>query len=203
MYHFNNKMINIFYFFPVECEKLETDVAGVCPVGFPDECHEFCYKITHTTAENTDCGRATWDEAQKNCAKIGGRVLSIRNEKDQRCLEKYIEKSTSGMWIGLYEEFDALTNTGKWRWLDDGTQYQGSYQNWDQGRAILLRLKIKLITHICFYYFLSIIIKTFFTTWKKGYFYGTKQKHESKYVSYFWLQVNPTSRRPVTRVNLA
>ena len=118
----------------VECEKFEPDIVGVCPQGYPDECHEFCYKVSHITPDSEgECGKATWDEARQICEKLGGGVVSIRNEREQKCLEKYIAKSISGMWIGLYEEVDQLTNIGQWKWLDELVQYQGSYQNWGPG----------------------------------------------------------------------
>ncbi|OQV23363.1 Macrophage mannose receptor 1 [Hypsibius exemplaris] len=118
----------------VECEKLIANVTGTCPVRFPDEGNDFCYYVAHTTATVFgECFKATWSEAKDACAEMGGSVLTIRSEADQQLLEKYIERSTSALWLGLYEEVDPLTSIGTWRWIDDNATYQGNYQNWEQG----------------------------------------------------------------------
>ncbi|OQV23367.1 Macrophage mannose receptor 1 [Hypsibius exemplaris] len=123
----------------VECEKLAPTNSGTCPAGFPDEGNDFCYRIVHTAATaSAECAKVTWSEAKDICARAGGSVLTIRTEADQKIIEKYLEKSTSALWLGLYEEVDQLTNIGTWKWLDDNATYQGSYQNWDDGEPNVL-----------------------------------------------------------------
>ncbi|OWA52739.1 Macrophage mannose receptor 1 [Hypsibius exemplaris] len=123
----------------VECEKHEPTNTGVCPAGFPDEGNDFCYRVVHTAATaSAECTKVTWTEAKAICARAGGSVLTIRTEADQRLIEKYLERTASSLWLGLYEEVDPLTNIGTWKWLDNNATYQGSFQNWEDGEPNVL-----------------------------------------------------------------
>ncbi|OQV23365.1 putative Macrophage mannose receptor 1 [Hypsibius exemplaris] len=123
----------------VPCEKSAPTNSGVCPVGFPDKGIDFCYRIVHTAATaSAECAKVTWSEAKDICARAGGSVLTIRTAEDQKIIEQYLERSTSALWLGLYEEVDPLTNRGTWKWLDDTVSYQGSYQNWEEGEPNVL-----------------------------------------------------------------
>ena len=121
--------------FTVECEKLVTTNNGTCPEGFDEECHDYCYKMTHTSASVGSGAVATWVNAQRACTALGARIVTIRGEEEQKCIGNYIASAKSAMWIGLYDVSNQL-NTATWQWVDP--DYQGTYTNWAPGRNVLL-----------------------------------------------------------------
>ncbi|XP_055345941.1 macrophage mannose receptor 1-like [Paramacrobiotus metropolitanus] len=112
-----------------------TDNNMYCPVDFPTECNTMCYRVqTKSHQNNQSIHVDTFQRAKQQCEKLGGRLASIRNEEEQKCLEKYIHHSTDGMWIGLYE---ALDPSGEyvWKWEDEGAGFGfSSYTNWGNGK---------------------------------------------------------------------
>ncbi|XP_055348421.1 macrophage mannose receptor 1-like isoform X1 [Paramacrobiotus metropolitanus] len=112
-----------------------TDSNMYCPVDFPTECSTMCYRVqTRSHQNNQSVHLDTFERAKQQCERMGGRLASIRNEEEQKCLEKYIHHSTEGMWIGLYE---ALDPSGQyvWKWEDEGAGFGfSSYTNWESGK---------------------------------------------------------------------
>ena len=126
--------------FAEECEKLEPEVQGLCPEGFLDECNTHCYKMSLPTSDAATwpVTKKSWDAAKQECQKYNSSLLSIRTEKDQRCIEKYLERAASPVWLGLYEEVNPITNAPTWTWMDDSIEYgEGSYKNWNTGDLLI------------------------------------------------------------------
>ncbi|XP_055346481.1 macrophage mannose receptor 1-like [Paramacrobiotus metropolitanus] len=110
----------------------------VCPQEFPHECADHCYRvstITHHTNQTDDSWRVTFDEARANCRALGGDLVSIRNEAQQKCVRPYAQYSEVGLWIGLrnfYEGPEPLED--KWTWVDnDNNTEPALYTNWNFG----------------------------------------------------------------------
>ena len=124
-------MIFIVMSFVVECSKVITANTGKCPEGFDDECHDFCYKMTHSSSSVVNGKLETWDNAKRACIALNASVVSIRNEEAQTCLVRYTEAAQNNMWIGLYDD-STTSSTGNWKWLDQDVTY-GNYRNWAAG----------------------------------------------------------------------
>ncbi|OQV23366.1 putative Macrophage mannose receptor 1 [Hypsibius exemplaris] len=123
-----------------ECDKTEpSDVQGVCPMGFPKDCGDFCYRLGgHVTSSQSQIdAQATWEEAKTACANMGSSLVTIRNEKDQRCVEKLLTESDWHLWIGLYYQDNLVTPptppSGRWKWLDPLYEFQQTFVNWQAG----------------------------------------------------------------------
>lgn len=67
-------------------------------------------------------GRMSWEQAKKECRKVGGHLVSINGEIENRVVTGLIGDRNA--WIGL-------ERTSKWRWVDGGTADE--YSNWSAG----------------------------------------------------------------------
>lgn len=64
----------------------------------------------------------SWDNAKKECEKIGGHLVTINSKEEQEFLVDMVKSSTKkNMWIGAYP------SNGNYRWI---TGEQFSYTNW-------------------------------------------------------------------------
>ena len=75
---------------------------------------------------------------------MGASLVTVRNERDQRCLEKYVGgKADASLWLGLYYS----SNSGSWRWLDESVAYQANYKNWAPGETIFISPRQYFLTY--------------------------------------------------------
>ncbi|OQV11956.1 C-type mannose receptor 2 [Hypsibius exemplaris] len=124
-----------------ECSKLITTNDGTCPSGFEDECHDYCYHITHSSSSGQGKGEeAMFEVAKTKCSEMGGSLVSIRSEEDQKCIAKYVESMEGTLWLGLYETTGNTNGTVNWKWLDDDFVDEGNYRNWGKGEPSHLYL---------------------------------------------------------------
>ncbi|KAF6023191.1 hypothetical protein EB796_018500 [Bugula neritina] len=129
------------------CEKLGT-VRKTTPPSRPlvPECVDgFCYELNEE--------HRVWSEAQDDCRRKGGNLVSIASSYEQTTVQKYVPHRLAGLslWIGGSDK----TSSSAWAWLD-GTPF--SYMNWDGltrhstklNRCMAMRLESKTwITDEC------------------------------------------------------
>ena len=70
----------------------------------------------------------SWDEAKEECERLGGHLITITSEEEQRYIETYIrelvgETEPRKIWIGCTDE----GHEGDWRWCT-GEPFE--YNNW-------------------------------------------------------------------------
>ncbi|OQV11953.1 Macrophage mannose receptor 1 [Hypsibius exemplaris] len=114
----------------VECSKLISTNNGTCPDGFDDPCHDYCYKISHSSSGSPGGSPVNLTTARTTCSNLGGSLVAIRNEDDQKCIGKYIESATVNLWLGLYEKTGNVNGNLLWAW-PDGTI--ANYDHWNAG----------------------------------------------------------------------
>ncbi|OQV11954.1 hypothetical protein BV898_13749 [Hypsibius exemplaris] len=52
----------------------------------------YCYHITHSSSSGQGKGEeAMFEVAKTKCSEMGGSLVSIRSEEDQKCIAKYVE----------------------------------------------------------------------------------------------------------------
>ncbi|XP_052404337.1 macrophage mannose receptor 1b isoform X2 [Carassius gibelio] len=133
---------------------------GDSPVGwipFKDSCYAF---VT---------GMNSWNRASRMCMAWGATLVSIRDEVEQRFIEKNLMllKNPNHFWIGLF-----LSQKGNWLWLDntvvdytnweDTNYYEDDYRRypWDTECASISTTSDKWKKQNCDYTMLPFICKT-------------------------------------------
>lgn len=68
----------------------------------------------------------TWTEARKSCEAVGGHLITISDEEEERYAEQLAKQCTEkeNFWLGGYYN----RSSGSWEWVD-GTPFD--YTNWD------------------------------------------------------------------------
>lgn len=69
--------------------------------------------------------KLTFSEAKKKCQSLGGHLVTINSEKEQRFLSTKINVYNERVWIGGYRD-----NKDNWYWI---TGEAWKYKNWDDG----------------------------------------------------------------------
>ncbi|XP_071369676.1 C-type lectin domain family 4 member E-like [Centroberyx affinis] len=123
------------------CSKVQTNPSSCKPPPAGNRCSKcqhgweshgrMCYHFYNKTL--------TWDESRKNCKGLGGDLVKIDSEDEQRFLEGTLrgkmEANEDKFWIGLT---DSKTESD-WLWVDDsrlgmsfwsGTDYKMEPDNW-------------------------------------------------------------------------
>ncbi|XP_055347013.1 macrophage mannose receptor 1-like isoform X2 [Paramacrobiotus metropolitanus] len=116
-----------------------TSDEAFCPADHPQECDTVCYRIqTRSHQANQSSLIMTRSNAARICRDFGGSLATIRNEREQKCLEKYVLHSADGLWIGLSENYVFGSGDYVWEWDDSVVDYgPATYQNWASGKPAL------------------------------------------------------------------
>ncbi|XP_053386623.1 C-type lectin lectoxin-Lio2-like [Mercenaria mercenaria] len=79
-------------------------------------------RITYKVIEE----KMYWDEGQKVCEILGGRLADIKTQAEEEFLERYVFPGYSrNFWLGATD----FKNLGTYLWLD-GTKVSDFYVNW-------------------------------------------------------------------------
>ena len=69
----------------------------------------------------------TWRQADEFCREMGGHLVTLTTENEQKLIEKLIIDGTKGSyWIG-----GAKDDNGTFRWIDNNNPVAEGYTNWD------------------------------------------------------------------------
>lgn len=80
--------------------------------------------------------KLNWEDAQKRCQNLGGKLVHLRNDKENRQIDEIMRavgkvNATNRIWIGAHDkEFEGL-----YRWQPSRTKV--CYTNWDNGQPIV------------------------------------------------------------------
>ena len=94
---------------------------------FTEECSDMCYQIRPGGVH-----KKSWREARTECQKLNATLMSVRSAQDLACIEKVMQYSSDGMWIGLEETWSAEVNNFTWRWMN-GDFLSTNWDNWSPG----------------------------------------------------------------------
>ncbi|XP_055345878.1 macrophage mannose receptor 1-like [Paramacrobiotus metropolitanus] len=125
----------------VPCPKINstTSETVVCPKEFPLACGNHCYFVRTIQQHNNQTDQTvlvTFNEARATCLAMGGDLVSIRSEEQQKCVRPFAQYSIEGLWIGLrnLDLNSSPSDTSKWVWTDrDNNTEPALYANWYLG----------------------------------------------------------------------